>query len=103
MVMHLHGLTRFLRNMDITTLLINQTENITSLTQVTELGFSYLADNIIFFRYLEREGRFHKAIAVLKKRVSRFDNALHELVIGDNGIRIGPALSDAGTSSGGLE
>ncbi len=94
LVAHLHALTRYLRNMGTTTLLISETENLAGLPRVTDFGFSYLADNILFFRYLEAEGRLHKAIGVLKKRVSGFDSALYELIMDEQGVRLGPPLGD---------
>lgn len=92
LVMHLHALTRYLRNMGVTTLLINETEALIGLPRATEFGFSYLADNILFFTYAEMEGRLRKAVGVLKKRVSGFDDTMRELIIGEGGIRLGPQL-----------
>lgn len=94
MVPHLHALTKYLRNMGVAALLVNEVEAITGEFRPTELGISYLADNIIILRYLEIAGELHKAICVLKERVSDFQKSLRELAITPHGIKVGRPLSD---------
>lgn len=60
--------------------------------RATEVGISYLSDNIIFLRYIEVRGALQKAIGVLKKRMSGFENTLREIGITPRGIEIGPPL-----------
>ena len=91
-VPHLHALTKFMQNMGVTVLLANETEYITGDFRVSELGLSYLADSILFLRYLEIRGEMRKALGVLKKRTSDFQKTLRELEISDNGIRVGREL-----------
>jgi circadian clock protein KaiC len=89
---HLQALIRYLRNMGITLILTHETDIATGPLSTVSFGFSYLADNVIFMRYVENRGRLQKAIGVLKKRASDFDKALHELDITDRGLRMGAAL-----------
>lgn len=89
---HLHTLCKYLQNMGITTILVNETENITGDFRATELGISYIADNIIFLRYLEINGKMQKAIGVLKKRLSNFEKTLREIEITRYGIKVGKPL-----------
>ncbi|WP_413166382.1 ATPase domain-containing protein [Capilliphycus salinus ALCB114379] len=91
---HLHSLCRYLKNMGVATLLINEMEWITGDFRVTELGISYLADNIIFMRYLEIRGELRKAIGVLKKRLSDFEKTLREISITRYGIKVGEPLTN---------
>ncbi|MEB3278255.1 MAG: ATPase domain-containing protein [Lyngbya sp.] len=91
---HLHSLCRYLKNMGVATLLINEMEWITGDFRVTELGISYLADNIIFMRYLEIRGELRKAIGVLKKRLSDFEKTLREIEITRYGIKVGKPLTN---------
>ena len=93
MTPHIHALVKYLKNMGVTTLLVNEVEAITGRFQATELGISYLADNIVFMRYLEIEGELRKAIGVLKKRLSDFRKGMRELAITRYGIRVGEPLS----------
>ena len=95
LVAHVAALIRYLKNMGVTALLINETESITGGEfRVTEIGISYLADNILFLRYLETNGELHKAIGVLKKRMSDFENSLRELEITRYGIKVGKPLTN---------
>ena len=95
-VSHLHAVCKYLQNMGVATILINEKEHLTGSFRITELGISYMADNIIFLDYIERyKGsiiELKKAVGILKKRMSGFDSSLHELEIGPNGIRISETL-----------
>jgi circadian clock protein KaiC len=93
MVNHLHALCKYLQYIGVTVLLINEVEAITGEFRATEVGISYLADNIVFLRYLEMEGELHRCIGVLKKRMSGFEKTLHEINIDRYGIRVGKPLS----------
>lgn len=93
MVRNLHALTEFLMNRGIMVLLINEIANITGEFRVTELGISYMADNIVFLRYLEMQGELRKAIGVLKKRLSNFENKMRQFEITKHGIKVGEPLT----------
>ncbi len=91
---YLHSLIKYLQNMGVVVFLITETKNVIGDFEITEYGISYLADNIIFLRYLEINGELRKAIGVLKKRLSNFEKQLRELEITGEGIKIGKPLSD---------
>jgi circadian clock protein KaiC len=93
LVTQLHGLGRYLKNMGVTVIFINEVEGITGDFRATELGVSYLCDNLIFLRYLEIDGELRKAIGVLKKRLGDFGKTLREIEITDRGLRVGAPLS----------
>lgn len=93
LVSHLHALAKYLQNMGVAVLLINEVEAITGDFRVTDVGVSYMADNIIFLRYLELRGEMAKAIGVLKKRMTDFEKTLREITITGQGIKIGPKLT----------
>ncbi|MDV2991651.1 MAG: Circadian clock protein kinase KaiC [Chroococcidiopsis sp. SAG 2025] len=93
LVTHLHALCKYLQNMGVTVILVNETESITGNFRATEIGISYMADNIIFLRYLEIKGEIRKAIGVLKKRLSSFEKTLRELEITRYGIKVGKPLT----------
>jgi circadian clock protein KaiC len=92
-IRNLHALTNYLNNKGITVLVINEIDNITGDFKATELGISYLADNIMFLRYLEFQGELKKAIGVLKKRLSDFEKQLREFKITNQGIKVGKPLN----------
>jgi circadian clock protein KaiC len=94
MVPHLHSLCQYLQNNGLTVLLINHVESITSGFRAAEIGISYMADNIVFLRYMETRGEIHRAVGVLKKRMTGIERALREWDITRDGIIVGPPLTN---------
>ncbi|MEW6378171.1 MAG: ATPase domain-containing protein [bacterium] len=90
---NIHALEKYLVNMGVTLLLIDEMKNITGEFQVSEGSISYLVDNVLFLRYLEIDGELRKAIGVLKKRVSDFEKRLREFEITRYGIKVGKPLT----------
>ncbi|WP_423751757.1 ATPase domain-containing protein [Salinirarus marinus] len=90
----IHALGRYLRNMGVTAIFTSETASVTGAFSPTEHGVSYLADNIVFLRYLELGGELRKAIGVLKKRGSDFERTLREFEITEYGIEVGAPLSN---------
>ncbi|RMG97077.1 MAG: recombinase RecA [Chloroflexi bacterium] len=90
---HIHSLCKHLSNMGISVILIHEITKVTGEFQITEFGISYLADNVIFLRYLEIEGQLRKAIGVLKKRHGDFEKTLREMEITRYGIKVGEPLT----------
>ncbi len=88
-----HALCRYLVNMGVTVVLVNEIFSITGTqARVTEYGLSYVADNIIMLRYIELDGELRKTIGVLKKRAGSFEKALREFDITHNGLKVGRPL-----------
>lgn len=94
LVTKLHSLTKYLQNMGAAVILINEAENIIGEFRATDIGISYLADNIVFLRYLEIRGEIHRAIGILKKRLTGFERTLREFEISRYGIKMGKPLTD---------
>jgi circadian clock protein KaiC len=101
----LHELCRYLQNIGVTVLLVNELVEIADF-KLSEVGITYLADNVIILRYLEIHGAARpvmgRAIGVLKKRLSDFEKSMHVfqltdagLAIGDEPVSIGPLLGGA--------
>ncbi|MCL1466773.1 ATPase domain-containing protein [Argonema galeatum] len=97
LVSHLHSMCKYLANMGITVILVNQTEAFGGEYRGSEYRISYLADNFIFMRYLERyvdsKLELRKAIGVLKKRLTDFEKSLREIQITRYGIKVGDPIS----------
>ncbi|PSP46657.1 recombinase RecA [Halobacteriales archaeon QH_6_66_25] len=89
MLQRMHALGRYLNNMGVTTIFVDETKNITGEFNATQENISYLADNIVFLRHLELQGELRKAIGVLKKRTSDFERTLREFEITERGITVG--------------
>jgi circadian clock protein KaiC len=90
---YLHALAKYLRNMGVTTVFINETANITGEFRATDGAISYLADNIVYLRYIEIHGELRKVIGVLKKRLSDFEKTMREFEITRYGIKVGGSLT----------
>jgi circadian clock protein KaiC len=91
---HLHALCKYLQNMGVAVLLINETESIVGEFHVSDIAISYLADTIVFLRYLELKGEMRKVIGVLKKRLSSFERTLREIEMSRYGIKVGQPLTN---------
>jgi len=89
----IHALCRYLKRMGVTVILIEEISAITGEFAPTTHQISYLADNLVFLRYLEIEGEMQKAIGVLKKRYSGFETSLRQLSIDTDGLHIGSPLT----------
>lgn len=102
MVPHLHALCQYLQNKGLTVLLINDIEAITGGFRATEIGISYIADNIVFLRYLEIQGEIHRTVGVLKKRMTGFERALRKWEITNDGITVGSPMTNLRGILGGI-
>jgi circadian clock protein KaiC len=51
-------------------------------------GSEAVCDNILFLRYIERNGRLHRLLSILKMRDSDNDPSLREMVISSQGVEI---------------
>ena len=94
LISHLHALCKYLQNMGVTVILVNELETITGDFRATDVGISYMADNIIFLRYIEVQGQLRRAIGVLKKRMSDFEKTMREIEITRYGIKVGKPLTN---------
>ncbi len=91
----LHSLGRYLQNVGVTVLMVDELRELTSF-RATEVGISYLADNLIFLRYVERTingtAQLRRGVGILKKRMSDFEKTVHDFAITSSGVRIGEVL-----------
>jgi len=93
LVRKLHALGRYLKNMGVTVVIVDEIDNVTGEFRATNSGISYLADNVLFLRYLEMQGELRKVAGVLKKRVGDFERTLRKFEITEDGVVVGDPLS----------
>lgn len=93
LVPHLHALCKYLKNMGVTVIVTDEISQITGEFRATETDVSYLADNIVFLRYVEMQGQLRRVVGVLKKRTSDFEKLLRELTISRAGLHVGEPLA----------
>jgi circadian clock protein KaiC len=92
----LHALCRYLQNVGVTVLLINELLNITEF-KITDVGITYLADNVVLMRYVERRNGAYaemgRVIGVLKKRMSGFESTVRAFELTSAGVVIGAPVA----------
>jgi circadian clock protein KaiC len=60
----------------------------------TPLDISYLSDAVLMLRYFEAGGRVRRAISVVKKRSGVHEDAIREFRLTEQGVRVGPPLTE---------
>jgi circadian clock protein KaiC len=60
----------------------------------TPLDASYMADNVLLFRYFESAGAIRQAISMVKKRTGKHEHTIREFLLTDRGLSIGNPLAD---------
>jgi len=93
LIRNVHAICKYLQNMGVAVILVNEVESITGDFRATEIGLSYIGDNLVFLRYMEMQGEIRKVIGVLKKRMTGFEKTLREFEIGRYGIKVGKPLT----------
>ncbi|WP_416841526.1 ATPase domain-containing protein [Haloferax sp. DFSO52] len=94
LIRKLHALGRYLKNMGVTVIFIDEHTNVTGEFSATNSGVSYLADNIVFLQHVEVDGKLQKVIGVLKKRTTQFEHMLRKFEISENGVVVGEPMTD---------
>lgn len=94
LALHLHELLTYLNNCGVLTLLILAQMGLVGSAMQTPIDVSYLADNIMIFRYFENHGEVRKAISMMKKRSGAHERSIRELRMVSGGIEVGAPLSD---------
>jgi circadian clock protein KaiC len=78
--------------------MVDELKSLTGELRPSDAGISYMADNIVFLRYIEHHSsatgyvELRKVIGVLKKRLSDFEKTFRELYFGLDGITVGEPL-----------
>lgn len=88
----LHELLSYLGQQGVVTLL-NVTQSGMVGHMSSPVDTTYLADNVILFRYFEVTGTVRRAISVVKKRSGRHEKTIRELDMSEAGILIGEPLT----------
>lgn len=90
----LHELLTYLGHLGVVTFLVVAQHGLLGQAMTTVIDTSYLADNVILFRYFENSGEVRQLISVLKKRSGQHERAIREFSMSSQGIHIGQPLKD---------
>jgi circadian clock protein KaiC len=91
--LQLHELLAFLNQRGVVTILVLAQAGLMGSNMTSPVDLSYLADNVMLFRYFEAEGRVRKALSVVKRRGGMHEDTIRELMMADGSLVIGDALS----------
>jgi circadian clock protein KaiC len=92
---HLHEMFAYLNQKGVTTIIVVAQHGfmIGSGSRASDIDVSYLADTVLLFRYFEADAEIQQAISILKKRTGKHERSIRQLVIQEDGIKIGKPLS----------
>lgn len=94
LILQLHELLSYLNQAGVTTLLVNPQHGFFGTMKTEGLDVSYIADIVVLLRFFESGGRMRKAISIVKNRSGAHEDAIRELRIDAQGIRVGAPLSE---------
>jgi circadian clock protein KaiC len=86
LTIQMHELLAFLNQRGVVTLLVLAQSGLMGAAMSSPVDLSYLADNVMMFRYFEAEGRVRKAISVVKKRSGKHEDTIREMQMKGGGI-----------------
>lgn len=93
LLLHLHELLTYLGQKGVTTLLVITQHGMLGSSVTGDVDVSYLADNVLVFRYYEFAGEVRKALSVFKRRAGPHEYAIRRLTLGGaGGIEVGEPL-----------
>lgn len=94
MLLQMHELLSFLAERGVASVMTMAQTGFLGQAMTSPVDISYLADTVMLLRYFEQGGRVRKAISVVKKRSGYHEDAIRELTLGEDGIRVGAALEE---------
>jgi circadian clock protein KaiC len=92
--LQLHELLSYLNQRGVTTFLIHPQSGLVGSMVTNAINISYVADTVILIRFFEAEGRIRKALSIIKNRGGPHEDAIRELRIDSQGLRIGRPLTE---------
>jgi circadian clock protein KaiC len=93
-VIQLHELLSYLNQSGVLSIVILAQYGLLGSHMQTPLDVSYLADNVLLFRYFEARGVIRQAISVMKRRSGPHERTIRELVIEESRVAVGGPLAD---------
>lgn len=94
MMVQLHELFSYLSHMGVTTFVVMAQFGLLGTQMGSPVDVSYLADNVLLFRYFEAMGAVRQAISVVKRRSGPHERSIRELQLSPNRIEIGAPLEE---------
>jgi len=92
LAIQMHELLTFLSHRGVVILLVLSQAGVLGSSMHSPVDLSYLADNMLLFRYFEAAGKVRKAISIVKKRGSGHEDTIRELHLQPGRIVVGNPL-----------
>jgi len=92
LILHIHELLQFLNRQGATTFLTVAQHGLVG-DMKAPVDVTYLADTVLLLRYFEAFGEVRRAVSVIKKRSGNHEKTIREFEIGEEGLTVGPALT----------
>ena len=92
LVLQMHELLSYLNQQGITTMMILGQHGMMHEAR-TDVDLSYLSDATVLLRFFEAGGQVRRAISVIKSRTTQHATTIHELQLGEGGVKIGAPLA----------
>jgi circadian clock protein KaiC len=94
LISQLHELFKFSAQQGVVTLVTLAQIGLAGMGMRAPIDATYLADNVILFRYFETAGRLRRAVSVVKKRSGYHEDTLREIHMSSRGIDISQPLEN---------
>jgi circadian clock protein KaiC len=95
----LFKLVTLFKSFDVTSLVTIESRSLSFRDNVTEGGFSPVADNLLMLRYIAIDGEQRPALKIVKTRASMSDRRTYFLNLGKGGARIGDPVKRRGAAA----
>ena len=93
LALQMHELLGYLNHRGVVSILVLSQAGLMGSAMSQPVDLSYLADNVMLFRYFEAMGRVRKALSIVKKRSGLHEDTIRELSMSGGSIAIGEALT----------
>ncbi|MDA8743565.1 AAA family ATPase [Rubripirellula amarantea] len=94
LLIQLNDILQMLGRHGIVSFLITAQHGMLGTAMKTPLDASYMADNVLLFRYFETSGEIRQAISMVKKRTGKHERTIREFNLTEQGLQIGRPLVD---------
>jgi circadian clock protein KaiC len=94
LLIQLNDILQMLGRHGVVSFLITAQHGMLGMAMKTPLDASYMADNVLLFRYFETAGEIRQAISMVKKRTGKHERTIREFNLTQSGLKIGNPLTD---------
>ncbi|HXU74136.1 MAG TPA: ATPase domain-containing protein [Polyangia bacterium] len=84
----IYSTAKHLRSVGCSAFMTMESEQLLGNVNLSGLGVSFMADNLMQIRYVELDGRLERAVSVIKARGINLNTELRSAVIGKGGIKV---------------